>query len=177
MSFPEYRIGLGHDRHRLVAGRKLLLGGVEVPFELGLDGHSDADVLLHAITDALLGAAGLGDIGDWFPNTDPKWAGANSTVFLHAALSAVKDRGWQVVNLDCTVHAERPKLSPFKRTIAAQIAKLLDIAEDQVNVKAKTGEQVGPVGRLEAIDADAAVLLGRNLGRAIDSEGVRHAEP
>ncbi|RLS44407.1 MAG: 2-C-methyl-D-erythritol 2,4-cyclodiphosphate synthase, partial [Planctomycetota bacterium] len=117
MTSPEYRIGLGHDRHRLVAGRKLLLGGVEVPFELGLDGHSDADVLLHAITDALLGAAGLGDIGDWFPNTDPQWAGADSTVFLQAALSSVKERGWQVVNLDCTVHAERPKLSPHKAAI------------------------------------------------------------
>ena len=161
MTSPEYRIGLGHDRHRLVAGRKLLLGGVEVPFERGLDGHSDADVLLHAITDAILGAAGLGDIGDWFPNTDPQWAGADSTVFLQAALSAVKTRGWEVVNLDCTIHAERPKLSPFKRSIAVNIAKLLDIAEDRVNVKAKTGENVGPVGRLEAIDVDAVVLIER----------------
>ncbi len=162
MTSPEYRIGLGHDRHRLVAGRKLLLGGVEVPFELGLDGHSDADVLLHAITDALLGAAGLGDIGDWFPNTDPQWAGADSTVFLQAALSAVKERGWQVVNLDCTIHAERPKLSPHKAAIKNNVARLLGVLEDQVNVKAKTGEKVGPVGRLEAIDADAVVLLGRS---------------
>ncbi len=160
MTSPEYRIGLGHDRHRLIAGRKLLLGGVEVPFELGLDGHSDADVLLHAITDALLGAAGLGDIGDWFPNTDPQWAGADSAVFLQAALSAVKDRGWQVVNLDCTIHAERPKLSPHKAVIKANVARLLGVPEDRVNVKAKTGEKVGPVGRLEAIDADAVVLLG-----------------
>ncbi|MCX7407695.1 MAG: 2-C-methyl-D-erythritol 2,4-cyclodiphosphate synthase [Planctomycetales bacterium] len=162
MTSPEYRIGLGHDRHRLVAGRKLLLGGVEVPFELGLDGHSDADVLLHAITDALLGAAGLGDIGDWFPNTDPQWAGADSTVFLQAALSAVKERGWQVVNLDCTIHAERPKLSPHKAAIKNNVARLLGVLEDQVNVKAKTGEKVGAVGRLEAIDADAVVLLGRS---------------
>ena len=162
MTSPEYRIGLGHDRHRLVAGRKLLLGGVEVPFELGLDGHSDADVLLHAITDALLGAAGLGDIGDWFPNTDPQWAGADSTVFLQAALSAVKERGWQVVNLDCTIHAERPKLSPHKAAIKNNVARLLGVLEDQVNVKAKTGEKVGSVGRLEAIDADAVVLLGRS---------------
>lgn len=162
MTSPEYRIGLGHDRHRLVAGRKLLLGGVEVPFELGLDGHSDADVLLHAITDALLGAAGLGDIGDWFPNTDPQWAGADSTVFLQAALSAVKERAWQVVNLDCTIHAERPKLSPHKAAIKNNVARLLGVLEDQVNVKAKTGEKVGPVGRLEAIDADAVVLLGRS---------------
>ena len=163
MTSPEYRIGLGHDRHRLVAGRKLLLGGVEVPFELGLDGHSDADVLLHAITDALLGAAGLGDIGDWFPNTDVKWAGADSTVFLEAALSAVHERGWQVVNLDCTLHAERPKLSLHKPAIKANVARLLGVLEDQVNVKAKTGEKVGPVGRLEAIDADAVVLLGRRI--------------
>ncbi len=162
MTSPEYRIGLGHDRHRLVAGRKLLLGGVEVPFELGLDGHSDADVLLHTITDALLGAAGLGDIGDWFPNTDPQWAGADSTVFLQAALSAVKERGWQVVNLDCTIHAERPKLSPHKAAIKNNVARLLGVLEDQVNVKAKTGEKVGAVGRLEAIDADAVVLLGRS---------------
>lgn len=160
MTSPEYRIGLGHDRHRLIAGRKLLLGGVEVPFELGLDGHSDADVLLHAITDALLGAAGLGDIGDWFPNTDEKWAGADSTVFLQAALAAVRERGWQVVNLDCTLHAERPKLSPHKLTIKANVARLLGVPEGRVNVKAKTGEKVGPVGRLEAIDADAVVLLG-----------------
>ncbi len=159
MTSPEYRIGLGHDRHRLVAGRKLLLGGIEVPFELGLDGHSDADVLLHAITDALLGAAGLGDIGDWFPNTDEKWAGADSTVFLQAALAAIQDRGWQVVNLDCTIHAERPKLSAHKFTIKANVARLLGVPEDHVNVKAKTGEKVGPVGRLEAIDADAVVLL------------------
>ena len=161
MTSPEYRIGLGHDRHRLVAGRKLVLGGVTIDFELGLDGHSDADVLLHAITDALLGAAGLGDIGDWFPNTDSQWANADSAVFLKAAVAAVKERGWEVVNLDCTLHAERPKLSPHKRSIAANVAKLLEIAADRVNVKAKTGEKVGPVGRLEAIDADAAVLIER----------------
>ena len=162
MSLAEFRVGLGHDRHRLVAGRPLVLGGVTIDFELGLDGHSDADVLLHAITDAILGAAGLGDIGEWFPNTDPQWAGADSTVFLRAARDAVSERGWEVVNIDCTIHAERPKLSPHKRTIAAGIAGLLGIAEDRVNVKAKTGEKVGPIGRLEAIDADAVVLLGRD---------------
>ena len=171
MTSPEYRIGLGHDRHRLVAGRKLILGGVTIDFELGLDGHSDADVLLHAITDAILGAAGLGDIGDWFPNTDPQWAGADSTVFLRAALGAVKERGWKVVNLDCTLHAERPKLSPHKQSIAVNIAKLLEVANDRVNVKAKTGETVGPVGRLEAIDADAVVLLGRSTVATNDTRG------
>ena len=162
MSSAEYRVGLGHDRHRLVAGRPLVLGGVIIDFELGLDGHSDADVLLHAVTDAVLGAAGLGDIGEWFPNTDPQWAGADSKVFLRAAVKAVAERGWSVVNIDCTIHAERPKLSPYKRIIAVCIADLLGIAEDRVNVKAKTGEKVGPIGRQEAMDADAVVLLGRN---------------
>lgn len=161
MSQTEFRVGLGHDRHRLVAGRALVLGGVTIEFEQGLDGHSDADVLLHAITDAILGAAGLGDIGEWFPNTDPQWAGVDSTVFLRAAVQQVAERGWHVVNLDCTIHAERPKLSPFKRTIADRIAGLLGISEDRVNVKAKTGEKVGPIGRQEAMDADAVVLLER----------------
>lgn len=161
MSLAEYRVGLGHDRHRLVAGRPLVLGGVAIEFEMGLDGHSDADVLLHALTDAILGAAGLGDIGEWFPNTDPQWSGVASTVFLSAAVKKVAERGWTVVNVDCTIHAERPKLSGHKRTIAARIAGLLGIAEDRVNVKAKTGEKVGPIGRLEAIDADAIVLLER----------------
>jgi 2-C-methyl-D-erythritol 2,4-cyclodiphosphate synthase len=162
MSLPEFRVGLGHDRHRLVAGRPLVLGGISIDYEFGLDGHSDADVLLHALTDAILGAAGLGDIGEWFPNTDPQWAGVDSKVFLKAAVNAVGERGWEVVNVDCTIHAERPKLSTHKRIIAASIAEQLGIAEDRVNVKAKTGEKVGPIGRLEAMDADAVVLLGRN---------------
>lgn len=162
MSMSEYRVGMGHDRHRLIAGRPLVLGGVMIEFELGLDGHSDADVLLHAITDAILGAAGLGDIGDWFPNTDPQWHGVDSKVFLTAALQAVQARGWSIVNLDCTIHAERPKLSLHKRKIATTIAGMLQIPDDRINVKAKTGEKVGPVGRLEAIDADAVVLLGRS---------------
>lgn len=157
----EFRVGLGHDRHRLVPGRPLILGGVRIEHTHGLDGHSDADVLLHAITDALLGAAGLGDIGEWFPNTDPQWANADSVVFLQAALSELQQRGWQMVNLDCTVHAERPKLSAFKATIGEYLAKLLMIEPERVNVKAKTGERVGPVGRAEAIDADAVVLISR----------------
>jgi 2-C-methyl-D-erythritol 2,4-cyclodiphosphate synthase len=159
MTQPVFRVGLGHDRHRLVAGKPLVLGGVTIEFEMGLDGHSDADVLLHALTDAILGAAGLGDIGEWFPNTDPKWSGVNSAVFVHSAVNAIIERGWSVANVDCTIHAERPKLSSYKRAITARIAELLRIAEDQVNVKAKTGEKVGPVGRQEAIDADAIVLL------------------
>ncbi len=156
------RVGLGHDRHRLVAGRPLILGGLPIPFELGLDGHSDADVLLHAVTDALLGAAGLGDIGEWFPNTDSRWANADSALFLQHAVQEVRRHGWEVANLDCTVHAERPKLSAFKQPIAHRIAELLEIDVAQVNVKAKTGEKVGPIGRQEAIDADAIVLLIRS---------------
>jgi 2-C-methyl-D-erythritol 2,4-cyclodiphosphate synthase len=161
MSLAEYRVGLGHDRHRLVTGRPLVLGGVAIDFELGLDGHSDADVLLHAITDGILGAAGLGDIGEWFPNSDPQWAGADSARFITAAVSAVNERGWNIVNVDCTIHAERPKLSAYKRIIAGRIASLTGIPEDRVNVKAKTGEKVGPIGRQEAMDADAVVLLMR----------------
>ena len=156
-----FRVGLGHDRHRLVAGRKLILGGVTIDHDRGLEGHSDADVLLHAITDALLGALGLGDIGEWFPNTDPQWAAADSAVFLQAVLDETEVRGWEIANVDCTVHAERPKISPYKETIARRLAELLHIEREQVNVKAKTGEQVGPIGREEAIDADAVVLLAR----------------
>ena len=157
----EIRVGLGHDRHRLISGRPLILGGLQIEYEMGLDGHSDADVLLHAITDAILGAAGLGDIGEWFPNTDPQWANAASTIFLQRAVDEVRKRGWEISNLDCTIHAEKPKLSPYKRPIAAQVAKLVSIDEDRINVKAKTGEKVGPIGRHEAIDADAVVLLVR----------------
>lgn len=159
MIASEIRVGLGHDRHRLTPGRPLILGGLKIEFESGLDGHSDADVLLHAITDAVLGAAGLGDIGEWFPNTALQWANVASSVFLLKAVAEARSRGWEIANLDCTIHAERPKLSPFKRQIASQIAQLLEIGDDQVNVKAKTGERVGPIGRQEAIDADAVVLL------------------
>lgn len=158
----EVRVGLGHDRHRLVPGRPLMLGGVRIEHELGLDGHSDADVLLHAVTDALLGALGLGDIGEWFPNTDPRWQGADSVIFLQAATGEIRTRGWEIGNLDCTVHAERPKLSPLKQAIRSRLAELLAIPEDRINVKAKTGERVGPIGRQEAIDADAVVLLTRS---------------
>lgn len=159
---PNFRVGLGHDRHRLVAGRPLILGGVRIDSPVGLDGHSDADVLLHAVTDAILGALALGDIGEWFPNTDPQWASADSAVFVQAAIAEARRRGWELGNLDCTVHAERPKLSPHKPMIAARIAEMLGTTVDRVNVKAKTGERVGPIGRGEAIDADAVVLLVRS---------------
>lgn len=159
MSHLPYRVGLGHDRHRLVAGRPLILGGVPIEFEFGLDGHSDADVLLHAITDALLGAVGAGDIGELFPNTDARWKNADSVVFVAAALAEVRRRGYDIGNLDCTIHAERPKLSPYKEAIACRLVDLLSVRRDQINVKAKTGENVGPIGRGEAIDADAVVLV------------------
>lgn len=162
MGPPEYRVGLGHDTHRLVTGKPLVLGGIEIPFERGLDGHSDADVLLHAITDALLGAVGLGDIGEWFPNTDPRWRGADSRIFVEEALKAVRERGWQIGNLDCTISAERPKLTPHKPAIRTRLGELLALNEEAINVKAKSGEAVGPVGRGEAVTADAIVLLVRD---------------
>ena len=154
-----HRIGHGTDTHRLVENRPLILGGVTIPHTHGLDGHSDADVLLHAVTDALLGAAGLGDIGELFPNTDPQWKDADSQVFVTEAVKAVLELGYTITNLDCTIHAEQPKLSPYKPAIKARLAELLAIDAGQVNVKAKTGEGVGPVGREEAMSADASVLI------------------
>lgn len=162
MANYDHRVGLGHDTHRLEAGRPLILGGVFIPFERGLSGHSDADVLLHAITDALLGAAGLGDIGEAFPDDDPANAGRDSSEFLLAALARVRQEGFRVVNLDCTIFAQRPKLSPHKEAIRQRVAALLGVPASLVNVKAKTGERVGPVGREEAMSADAVVLLVRD---------------
>lgn len=157
----ELRVGHGHDTHRLARGRSLILGGVPIEFDRGLIGHSDADVLLHAIVDSLFGAAGLGDIGEWFPDTDPKWAGADSRELLQSAVKEIRDRRWTIVNLDCTISAEKPRLSPHRSAIRQRVAELLGISPDSVNVKAKTGEGVGPVGRQEAIMADAVVLLAR----------------
>lgn len=155
------RVGLGHDTHRLVPGRDLNLGGVRIDYELGLDGHSDADVLLHAIVDALLGAVGAGDIGDAFPDTDPQWKDADSAMFIKGAVQAVQDRGYRIENLDCNVLAERPKLTPHKQAIRERIAELVGISPDQVSVKAKTGEKVGPVGRGEAISTTAIALVSK----------------
>ncbi len=162
MDFQQLRVGSGHDTHRLAPGRALVLGGVPIAHDRGLLGHSDADVLLHAITDALLGAAGLGDIGDAFPDTDPAYAGIDSALLLAQALERVRGGGWRLLNVDCTIFAERPKLSPHKATIRARLAELLGLAADAVNIKAKTGEKVGPIGREEAMSADAVVLLMRN---------------
>lgn len=153
------RIGIGYDIHRLVEGRKLVLGGVEIPFEKGLLGHSDSDVLTHAICDALLGAAALGDIGAHFPDTDPRWAGASSLDFLAHVVELLADRGFGVANVDATVMAERPKLQPHVHAICEQLASVLEVHLDQVSVKAKTSEGLESVGRGEAIAAQAVALL------------------
>ncbi len=153
------RVGEGWDVHQLVAGRKLILGGVEVPHTTGLLGHSDADVLLHAITDALLGAAGLGDIGRHFPDTDERFKGADSIVLLTEAARRVRERGLQIGNVDSTVIAQAPKLAPYIDAMRQRIAQALDLAPDFVNVKAKTAEKLGPVGQGLAIEARAIVLL------------------
>ena len=154
-----FRIGEGWDIHALVPGRKLLIGGVEIPFDRGLLGHSDADVLLHAITDALLGAAGLGDIGKHFPDTDERFKGADSIVLLTEAARRVREQGFQVGNVDSTVIAQAPKLAPHIDAMRLRIAQALDLAPAQVNVKAKTAEKLGPVGQGLAIEARAIVLL------------------
>jgi len=154
-----FRIGEGWDIHALVAGRKLMLGGVEVPYHLGLLGHSDADVLLHAITDALLGAAALGDIGTHFPDTDARFKGADSLVLLAEAARRVRAKGFAIGNVDSTVIAQAPKLMPYMAAMRAQIALALALEVDQVNVKAKTAEKMGPVGLGQAMEARATVLL------------------
>jgi 2-C-methyl-D-erythritol 2,4-cyclodiphosphate synthase len=153
------RIGEGWDIHALVPGRKLLIGGVEIPFDRGLLGHSDADVLLHAITDALLGAAGLGDIGKHFPDTDERFKGADSIVLLTEAARRVRKQGFKIGNVDSTVIAQAPKLAPHIDAMRSRIAQALDLAPAQVNVKAKTAEKLGPVGQGLAIEARAIVLL------------------
>ena len=155
----DLRIGEGWDVHALVPGRKLVLGGVEIPFERGLLGHSDADALLHAITDALLGAAGLGDIGRHFPDTDERFRGADSVVLLQEAARRVAEAGWRVVNLDSTVIAQAPKLAPHIEAMRSRIADALGVAAAQVNVKAKTAEKLGSVGQGQSIEARAVVLL------------------
>ncbi len=153
------RIGVGYDIHRLVEGRKLVLGGVEIPFEKGLLGHSDSDVLTHAICDALLGAAGLGDIGTHFPDNDPRWAGASSLEFLARVVELVNEKGYRVANIDATVMAERPRLMPYVQMMREKLASVLQIDVDQVNVKAKTNEGLESVGRGEAMAAQAVALL------------------
>lgn len=153
------RIGNGYDIHRLVGDRPLILGGVHIPHDLGLLGHSDADVLTHAIMDALLGALSLGDIGHYFPPTDPQWAGADSLKLLEQVDQLIRHKGWQIGNLDTVIVAERPKLKPHIETMRDRLAAVLHLAPDQIGIKATTNEKLGPVGREEGIAAYAVVLL------------------
>jgi 2-C-methyl-D-erythritol 2,4-cyclodiphosphate synthase len=154
-----FRVGIGHDVHRLAKGRKLVLGGIEIPHTHGLDGHSDADVVLHAVCDAMLGAAGLGDIGEHFPNTDPKYKGVPSTVFLKEVNKKISAAGWKVENVDVVILAEAPKLKEFKSKMKYHIALELKLEETQVNIKAGTNEGLGYIGAQEGIAAYAVVLL------------------
>jgi 2-C-methyl-D-erythritol 2,4-cyclodiphosphate synthase len=153
------RVGIGHDTHRLVEGRPLILAGLRIDHPRGLAGHSDADVVSHAVADALLGAAGLGDIGEHYPDTDPRWRGLDSSRLLAEVVDRLALAGWKPVNCDVIVHAQEPKLGPHKSTMRANLARMLRIDEPAVNVKAKTGEHVGPVGRGEAICCHAVVLI------------------
>lgn len=156
-----FRVGQGFDVHALVPGRRLILGGVDIPFERGLLGHSDADVLLHAITDALLGAAGLGDIGRHFPDTDPRYAGADSRELLRGAMEIVRAAGWELGNLDATVIAQAPKVLPYVPRMIQNIAADLGASLEQVSIKGKTTEKLGFAGRSEGIAAEAVALLIR----------------
>ncbi len=153
--------GIGYDSHRLADGRRLILGGVEIPWRQGLEGHSDADVLTHAVIDALLGAAGLGDIGEHFPDTDERWRDADSMQLLQAVLASVAEAGLQPVNVDCTLVMQAPRLAPHKQAIRTRLAAALGLPETRVNVKATTGEGIGFVGRGEGVAALAVASLDR----------------
>ena len=161
MSAIPFRIGEGWDTHALVTGRPLILGGITIPHTHGLLGHSDADALLHAITDALLGAAALGDIGRHFPDTDPAFKGADSTVLLAEAARRMRATGWEIGNIDATIVAQAPKMAPHIAAMRQRIAQVLGVADDQVNVKAKTAEKMGPVGEGRSIETRAVCLLCR----------------
>ena len=158
----EYRTGIGWDVHRLAPNRPLILGGIAVPSELGLEGHSDADVLSHAITDAILGAAALGDIGMHFPDTDPRWKGTASLLFLAHARDLARAGGYRIVNVDSTVILERPKLKDFREAIRRHLASILELDLDRISVKFKTAEKVGPVGEGRSAEAQAVVTLRRD---------------
>jgi 2-C-methyl-D-erythritol 2,4-cyclodiphosphate synthase len=164
-----FRVGQGFDVHALVLDRPLIIGGVRIPHSHGLAGHSDADVLLHAVTDAILGAAGLGDIGRHFPDTDPAYAGADSRVLLRDAMEKVRVAGWEVVNVDATVHAQAPKIGPHAAGMVACIAADLGVDRAVVNIKAKTNESLGFLGRKEGIAATVVVLLGRPAGSSANN--------
>lgn len=156
------RTGLGYDLHKLVEGRKLMLGGIEIPFEKGEDGHSDGDVLLHAITDALLGASAMGDIGSFFPPEEAKWKDADSKMLLKTVWQEITQKGWKLENLDCVIALEKPKFIPYREKVIHSIAGVLEVNSDQIFVKAKTGEKIGKIGRGEAIEAFATCLLSKN---------------
>ena len=164
---PDYRVGIGTDIHRLVEGRRLMLGGVYIPYPAGLLGHSDGDVALHAIIDALLGAAGMGDIGTLYPDTDPQWKDADSKMFLYSVREQLEKKQWEIVNVDLTIHAEAPKLGPLKGQIKRCIAGLLDIDFNAVNVKAKTNEGMGEIGTGEAMAATAVAMLRKKPHRGL----------
>ncbi|MCQ2576403.1 MAG: 2-C-methyl-D-erythritol 2,4-cyclodiphosphate synthase [Treponema sp.] len=155
------RVGLGYDLHRLVENRPLLLGGVEIPFDKGEDGHSDGDVLFHAITDAVLGASGLGDIGSYFPPEDSQWKDADSALLLKKVITDVYAQGWKIENIDCVVKLEKPKFIPFRHKVIESISKVLEIDSSQVFVKAKTGEKIPPIGTSEAVEAEVVCLLSK----------------
>ena len=163
------RIGQGYDAHRLVPGRRLMLGGEEIPFEFGLEGHSDADVILHALGDALLGAAGLGDLGTHFPPSDERWRDADSVNLLHQIVELIRSAGWQVVNCDVTLIAEAPRLAPHRERIRYRIAKILGIELAAVGLKATTNETMGWIGRGEGMAALASALL---QGVSTDGDGI-----
>ncbi len=170
------RVGIGHDTHRLSEGRPLLLGGVRIEHSRGLVGHSDADVVCHAVADALLGAAGLGDIGEHYPDTDPRWRGMDSTRLLAEVVGRVEQAGWLPANCDLIIHAQEPKLSAHKPAIRANLARLLGLEEGAVNVKAKTGENTGPVGRQEVIVCEAVVLIEPTQPMRADEAGTSLSE-
>ncbi len=161
MTAAGFRIGTGTDVHELVEGRDLIIGGVKIDYPLGLKGHSDADVLLHAVCDALLGAAGLGDIGEHFPDTDPAYKGVSSRLLLKICFEKIREKGFGIGNLDATLFAQAPKMGPHKRAMAANIAGILELDPDEVNIKATTTEHLGFIGRKEGIAAQAIVLLCR----------------
>ncbi|PIE60883.1 MAG: 2-C-methyl-D-erythritol 2,4-cyclodiphosphate synthase [Desulfobacterales bacterium] len=159
MAAGQFRVGLGSDVHALVAGRDLIIGGVKIDYPLGLQGHSDADVLLHAVCDALLGAAGLGDIGEFFPDTDPAYKGISSMLLLDQCVAKIQEKGFDISNLDAVIFAQAPKMSPHKADMAANIARAMGVSLDRVNIKATTTERLGFVGQKQGIAAQASVLL------------------
>ncbi len=157
----KFKIGHSYDMHALISGRKLILGGIEIEHELGLKGHSDADVLLHAITESLIGAMGLGDIGTFFPDTDPKYKGISSVILLKEVLDILKDNNYKINNIDAIVYAQKPKLNPLIKDIRTNIANILEVDYEDVNIKATTGEKLGYIGREEAIAAESVCLIYR----------------